>query len=198
MDLLNRADCLGDDPSAPQGAVEAGLGEPQERVGECHWDTSTQASSIAEKRVMTASFPSALAGPSQGGRVVRCGVVVQAGLGRLASHGVKGVAALLRGLVLVRDDVGEPDPTVPARRRALEGDPTGLQELDQGGAADAEEVRGLLGGQQLVDGRDGDRPTLRQGADDVDQHTVRLHREADGLTVRPDERGRLRHLVQEA
>ena len=94
--------------------------------------TSTQAYSIAEKRVMTASFLSALTGPSQGGRVVRCGVVVQAGFGRLASHGVKGVAALLRGLVLVLDDVGEPDPTVPARCRALEGDPTGLQELDQG------------------------------------------------------------------
>lgn len=38
MDLLNRLDCLGDDPSVPQVAVEAGLGEPQERVGECRRD----------------------------------------------------------------------------------------------------------------------------------------------------------------
>ena len=92
---------------------------------------------------MTVLFPSALAGPSQGGRVVRCGVVVQAGLGRLASHGVKGVAALLSRLKLVRDDVGELDPEVSSHRRALEGDSNGLQELDQSGAADAEEVRGL-------------------------------------------------------
>ena len=102
------------------------------------------------------------------------------------------------GLVPVLDDVGELDPEVPTRCGALEGDLTGLQELDEGGAADAEEVRGLLGGRQLVDGCDGDRSALRHGADDVDERAVRLHRETDGLTVRPDECGRPRRLPQEA
>ena len=101
------------------------------------------------------------------------------------------------GLALVRDDVGELDPAVPARCGALEGNSTRFQELDEGGAADAEEVRGLLGRQQLVDGCDGDRSALRHSANDVNERAVRLHREADGLAVRPDKHGRLSHPLQE-
>ena len=33
--------------------------------------------------------------------------------------------------------------------------------------------------------------------DDIDEHAVCLHREADGLTVRLDERDRLYYLLQE-
>jgi hypothetical protein len=33
--------------------------------------------------------------------------------------------------------------------------------------------------------------------DDIDEHAARLHREADGLTVRPDERDRLYRLLHE-
>lgn len=88
-------------------------------------------------------FPSALAGPSQGGRVVRCGVVYRPASAASRVMVSRGVVVLLSGLTLVRDDVGESDPAVPSHRRVLEGDSNGLQELDQSGAADAEEVRGL-------------------------------------------------------
>jgi hypothetical protein len=70
------------------------------------------------------------------------------------------------------EQVGEADPAVPSR--LVVGDLAVFEELDQGRAADAEEVGGLLGGQPLGARDERDDLALANGLHHLDHDPVDL------------------------
>lgn len=196
VNRLDRSHHLFDDRLRPQWTVETRLGQAEQRVSQGDGDQDARVEQRSETGQLSPPVGAPASGP-QRSRVVGCRVV-EAILHCLAGEGVQRGPPLRPPAFLVRQDVLQPHAAMAARPRPMERHQPRLQQLDQGRAADPEEVGGLLRGEELIDRRNRDRLALAHGSRDRDEHPEGLQRQGDRLAVRSHQGGRLGVALQEA
>jgi len=147
--------------------------------------------------------PTPASRPQRFGIVGGCGVV-EPELAGFRGEPIQDSPTFRATAVLEVDEVLETDSTVAVR--LLEGDGAVFEELDEGGAADPEEIGCLLGGEEQALGGDKGGLPLTHDVDDLAQDAVDLGRKWDLLAVRAEkqawlgvaleETGKLEELVE--
>lgn len=161
--------------------------------------TRTHASRTTAQRA-TRSLAGGRAGPTPASRPQRSGVVgscavVEPEIAGFLGELVQDSSTLRAAAVLEVDEVLETYSAVAVR--LLEGDGAVFEQLDEGGAADPEEIGRLLGSEEQALGRDKGGLPLTHDVDYLAQDAVYLGRQRDLLAVRAEKQAWLGVALEE-
>ena len=198
VNFEDRVDRLGEDAVRPERSVELPLSDSQECVCERdgHEDARVQECRVERQESLAVGTRSATPRRLQRGRVVGRRPLVEPQLACLFCQLVQRCAPFLTATVLEVEDVLQPHATMSVR--LLERDRPVLEELDERRPADPEEIRGFLGGEeQALRGHEG-RLALTHHLDYMPEDSVDLCGKGNLLTVRSEQKARLRVMLDEA